>query len=280
MVEAMLVALGLLLCLAGGVFVLQRQLLLPAPKPGAIVSSPHHRIHSLCVAVNGKMLQARLAVPHEAIGEQLGVLYFNGRRENPTTIFRALPELPHHQVLCFFYDGLGWCWRKPGEEELVADAVAVLDWWAQQGTVPVDRISVVGRSLGSTFAVHVAAARPVRQLVLISPADQLLTVLRRHVPWLPRAWLRDRYDNRGPVKQVRCPCLLVVAADDATIPPSASRALLSTWRGNLTEWIVQRCGHRGILRRPDVHRVLADFLRSPRHLSRPAAWPSNQAGSG
>ena len=57
------------------------------------------------------------------------------------------------------------------------------------------------------------------------------------------------------------PCLLIVGDEDTTIPASASRALFESWTGHLSEFVVRQSGHRGVLKRADVHQALADFLR-------------------
>jgi pimeloyl-ACP methyl ester carboxylesterase len=251
----------MVLACGAGIYGLQRHLLFPTPKAAEPLHSPHHRIEDIAVAVNGKVLRGHLATPRASSAPPRGLLYFNGRRENPTSIFRALAALPDHHVLCFYQDRLGPSWRKPGEEEMAADSLAVLDWWVREGRMPIERISVAGRSLGSGFAVQAAAARAVGNLVLVSPADQLITAIRSRWPWAPQWCLRDAFDSRSHIGQVTCRCLLIVADEDVTIPVEASRALFETWSGALTEFVVRRCGHRGVLKRADVHRALADFLR-------------------
>ena len=254
---AVLLALAAALLMYG----LQRHMLFPASKPLDVPHSPHHLIRAVDIPVNGKVLRGHVAIPTREPGVRQGLLYFNGRRENPRSIFRALAALPGHHVLCFSYDRLGLAWRKPGERELMADNLAVLDWWASECGIAIEHIAVAGRSLGSGFAVQAAAARPVRRLALISPFDQLLTAVRRSMPWVPRWWLRDKFDSRDHIGQVRCACLLIVGDEDTTIPAAASRALFDSWTGRLSEFVVRQSGHRGVLKRADVHQALADFLR-------------------
>ena len=260
----------------------QRHLLFPAPKRNAVMHAPNHTITTFTLAANGKRLHAVCAMPlgptaalrSENTSEaaalsspnaaSASIVFFNGRREHPTSLFRALADLPHQSVLCFFYDGLGWSWRKPSERELVADGLAVLDAWAQHIGVPVERIGIVGRSLGSGLAVQVAAARPVQRLALISPYDRLASAVHARLPWLPRIWLelwlRDAFDARRHIDSVRCPCMLVVGEQDRTAPAAASRALFDGWPGTLTELALPDSGHRGILKRADVHRALGRFF--------------------
>ncbi len=269
-------------------YAFQRHLLWPELKTHAVLAAPSHHIEAVEIPVGDRRLQGWRASPrgatgptgptgpaavqtvrppgHTPSGMATGaLLYFNGRREHPTSIFRALAEMPGQEVLCWHYPGLGRRLRKPTEGERVADSLAVLDWWAAQCGRPTQAIDLAGRSLGSGLAVQVAAARPVRRLVLISPHDRLLSALQAHLPFWPARWMKDPYESRHHIARVKAPCLLVVGERDRTIPPQASRALFARWPGELCELALPDAGHRGLLRRRDVHCALARFLgHSPR----------------
>ena len=256
----MFFALMVLLALGVLPYVFQRQLLYPASKQQLVLESPHHRIEAISIAVNGKLLRGYRASPHGGQPAVQGLLYFNGRRENPTSIFRALPHMPGHEVLCFHQHGLGLGWRKPGEAPLVADACAVLDGWTQERGLPMERITLGGRSLGSGIAVQVAALRAVQRLVLISPHDRLISAIRVIVPGMPAWWLKDRFESITHMPRVNCPCLLVIGDHDRTIPVAVSRALFAGWPGALDEHVVPGGNHRGLLKRGDVQRVVGEFV--------------------
>lgn len=261
-------------------YAFQRHLLWPELKTNAVLAAASHHIEAVEIPLGDRRLQGWRASPrvaagptgpaaartvrpsgHTPSGMATGaLLYFNGRREHPTSIFRALAEMPGQEVLCWHYPGLGRCLRKPTEGERVADSLAVLDWWAAQCGRPIQAIDLAGRSLGSGLAVQVAAARPVRRLVLISPHDRLLSALRAHLPFWPARWMKDRYESLHHIARVKAPCLLVLGERDRTIPPQVSRALFARWPGELRELALPDAGHRGLLRRRDVHRALARFL--------------------
>ena len=258
LVLMMLAALGVLS------YAFQRQLLFPAPKQNVVLTSAHHRIEAVRIALDDKVLCGYLARPVSEQEPARGLLYFNGRRENPTSIFRALADMPDHAVLCFYQDGLGLSWRKPGEAQLIADGCAVLDWWTREQGLLLDHISVAGRSLGSGIAVQVATLRPINRLLLISPHDRLISAIRTISRWVPSWWLKDKFDSIAHMPNVTCPCLLVVGERDRTIPLASSRALFAGWNGALTEHLVRDAGHRGLLKRRDVQRVLGAFVSNQR----------------
>ena len=261
----LLMAGGLVAFIGMGVCLLlawQRHVLWPRPKRQAVWASPHHRIEPFRVRSRGRWLCGYRAVPLAAdAAPAAGLLYFNGRREHPGSIFGALGQLPRHEVRCFYYDGLGWSRHKPDEATLVADGLAVLDDWQRSSGVPWSRLSIAGRSLGAGIALPVAAARPVARLVLVSPFDRLLSAVRVRLPGVRAHWLKDRFDNRAVLARVHAPCLLVLAAGDRTVPPAVSRALFAGWSGPLQELLLPDSGHRGVMRRTEVHQAIGRFLQ-------------------
>lgn len=250
-----------LLMLLLAMLAFQRHLLFPSPKRNAVLQAATHRIRSVQVQVPGARLQAWLAEPLAPDAAAQGLLYFNGRREHPTSVFRCLHAMPGTHVLCFRYRGLGLHWRKPGEAQLLADALAVLDWMGAHCGLAPQAITIAGRSLGSGLAVPLSAARPVRQLALISPFDEALSAIRVRMPFV-RGWmLKDRFPSHRHMARVRCPVLLIVGERDRTVPPAASHRLLAGWAGHWQAFTLPDLGHRGLLRDARVQQRLGDFCR-------------------
>ncbi|MDP4301051.1 alpha/beta fold hydrolase [Leptothrix discophora] len=121
----------------------QRHLLFPSPKRNAVLDSPGHDIVPVEVALSGKVLHGHLARPRGGRTIRSALIYFNGRREHPTSVFRAPADLPDHAVLCFHDEGMGLAWRKPAERERVANGLGALDWLARQTGLLRDRYESV-----------------------------------------------------------------------------------------------------------------------------------------
>ena len=79
-------------------------------------------------------------------------------------------------VLLVNYRGYGDSGGRPGEKALVADALALYDWVARRADLDAARICAHGRSLGTGVAVQLAAARPLKCVVLTSPFESLVAV--------------------------------------------------------------------------------------------------------
>lgn len=113
-----------------------------------------------------------------------------------------------------------------------ADAVRVYDRVrAQAGSVPF----VYGLSLGTAVAVHVAASRPVRALVLQAPpasADAELRWMRDRLPWplhrlhpLPSRSVRIALDEAREIAAVHAPLLVLHGDADTLVPIEQGRAV-------------------------------------------------------
>jgi pimeloyl-ACP methyl ester carboxylesterase len=155
------------------------------------------------------------------------IVYFGGNAENVAGNLPAFAAaFPGHTLYLVNYRGYGGSSGSPSEAGLLADATAVYDQLRQRHA----EISVVGRSLGAGVAVHLASARDVHRLVLVTPFDSLVNVARAHFRYLPVGLLmRDRYDSASRVPAVRAPTLVLIAEFDEIIPRARSEALVSVF---------------------------------------------------
>lgn len=122
-------------------------------------------------------------------------------------------------VLAYDYQGYGTSQGKPGEKVLYQDEIAAYDFLTTNLKVPPERIIVLGRSVGSGPAVHLAARRPVAGLVLQSPFLSAFRVLIR----IPLPF--DKFPNYKDIRRVRCPLLIIHGARDTIIEPSHGQKL-------------------------------------------------------
>jgi pimeloyl-ACP methyl ester carboxylesterase len=87
-------------------------------------------------------------------------------------------------------------------------------------------VIVVGRSLGSGIAVHVASVRRVARLVLVTPYDSMVGIASGQYPYFPVSLiLRDRYESWRYAPRVRAPTRIIVADADEVIPRASSEQL-------------------------------------------------------
>jgi alpha-beta hydrolase superfamily lysophospholipase len=164
------------------------------------------------------------------------VVYFGGNAED---VAMSLPELemtsPGWSLYLMNYRGYGGSEGAPTEAGLYADALALFDF--VQARHP--RVAVMGRSLGSAVAVHVASEREVDRLILITPFDSFVSVGKAHLPFFPIRWLlRDRHDAASRAGRVRAPVLAVIAGEDEIIPRASAEALVSAFAPGLVRTVL------------------------------------------
>jgi pimeloyl-ACP methyl ester carboxylesterase len=184
------------------------------------------------------------------------VLYFGGNAED---VAGGLPDLadafPAQALYLLHYRGYAGSAGKPSERTLRRDALALFDLVHARHP----DIVVVGRSLGSGLAMQVAASRPARRVVLVTPYDSLANVAAGYYPWLPVHWLmRDQFDSASLAPRIRVPTLLLVAGRDQVIPAASTARLLARFRaGVATCQVIEGAGHNDISSDPRYAALLA-----------------------
>jgi hypothetical protein len=224
------------LCLAIGLF--QRSLLY-FPQPRST------REPTVTLGIAG----ADLVIGHRPHEGPAAVVYFGGNAED---VGASLPLLaaayPDHALYLMHYRGYGGSTGKPSEALLQADARALFDKVAE--THP--DITLIGRSLGSGIAIQLAASRPARRLVLITPYDSIENIAAAQFPWLPVRWiLQDRYRSTDSAPRIKIPTTLVQAEHDTIIPAASTSRLLQAFTAGVAQRIIiDGAGHNDIAQAP------------------------------
>lgn len=193
-------------------------------------------------------------------GRRDAVLYFGGNAE-PVQANREdfAATLPGRSVYLPAYRGYGASEGTPSEAALLADALAAYD--DVRARHPGGEVAVIGRSLGSGVATHVAVERPVSRLVLVTPFDSLAYVAQGHYPWAPVRWLlRDRYASAQRLPRYQGELLVLRAGRDAVVPPARTDALLQRYTGRARVVDFPSAGHDDLSADPRYWRAIGDFL--------------------
>ena len=189
------------------------------------------------------------------------VVYFGGNGEEVSWLVPSADRFGGRAVALVNYRGYGDSTGRPGQAALTDDAVALVDAFRTRADVDPARIAVMGRSLGTGVAVHVAARRAVDRIVLVSPYDSVAAIAATHFPAaLVRLVLSDRYDARTEAPAIRAPLLAIAAGRDDIIPIAHSRALFESWGGD-KRWVeLSRAGHNDLQEYPEYWQAIAAFL--------------------
>lgn len=189
--------------------------------------------------------QARVVVNTRLLPGSDAVIYFGGNAEDVAYSLSALAEaFPKRSLYALNYRGYGGSTGTPSETALVADARVLFDH------VHADHpnITLIGRSLGSGVAIHIASERPVERLVLVTPYDSLVTIAASQFRYFPLRWLMlDKFESWRYAPKVTAPTQLIAAQNDEVIPLSSTEALLKRLPPSLARLtIIPAVGHNTI----------------------------------
>ena len=221
------------LCLA--LFVFQRSL----------IYFPQPRSHLIGATITLPVDGAEVLITVRPHSGPNALVYFGGNAEDVSYNLPGFSTaFPDHAVYLLHYRGYGGSSGKPSEAALFADAIALFDKIRPEH----ENIVVVGRSLGSGVAVHLASVRPVARLVLVTPYDSLQELAADHFPYFPVRWLLlDKFESWKYAPLVNAPTLIIAAEHDEVIPRKSTESLFSRFRtGVAVLEVVARTSHNSI----------------------------------
>ncbi len=184
------------------------------------------------------------------------VIYFGGNGED---VSGSMPDLisafPSHALYALHYRGYGGSTGKPSQDALFADALALFDKVRASHA----NVTVIGRSLGSGVAVHLASVRPAARLVLVTPYDSIAGIAASQFPYFPVRWLlRDRYESFRYAPQVTVPTTIITAERDEIIPRASTDLLLTRFApGVARQVVIEARGHNTLQEDPRYGQALA-----------------------
>lgn len=213
-----LVALGGYAAICSMVYFRQRTILYRPAKPNretppaTVVLPQTHRGPQLCGWVDNP-------------GQELALVYFGGASEPIELRRQSLAQaFPHHTRYLVPYRGFGPnAHLLPGENVIKEDALRL----ARHVRRKHEGLHLIGRSLGTGMAIHVASRIPIMGMALITPYDSILEVAKANYKWLPVAkMLRDRFESWRDAGRVSTPVIALLAEVDKVVPQQRTAALL------------------------------------------------------
>lgn len=174
-------------------------------------------------------LNTEIFIPEENIslnvivlnpGKSNAILYFGGNAEpveyNAPHFIEAFTD---HTVYLVNYRGYGGSSGTPTEKGIFSDALFLYDILARRH----ERISSIGRSLGSGVSAYLASTRKIDKLGLITPYDSVQSIAQSRFPLFPAVLLvKDKYASIDRVKNIHADVLMILAEQDDVIPASHS----------------------------------------------------------
>jgi fermentation-respiration switch protein FrsA (DUF1100 family) len=243
------VLLGLYILVFALLFIFQRKLIyLPTP------AYPHNYAQ---MSIQNEDVNIEIIVLNK--GNDKAFIYFGGNAEeviaNAQDFTLAFPD---RTIYLVNYRAYGGSTGKPSEAGLFSDALASFDMIKSSHS----EIAVVGRSLGTGVAMHLAANRALNQVVLITPYDSILALAQNRFPIYPVSiLLKDKFDSLSLAKDVSSEVLVIAGAKDELIPNKHTQRLVDALSPEQTKLIlIEEAGHNDISQYPAFYQNIKTFF--------------------
>lgn len=197
-------------------------------------------------------------------GEELNtplIVYYGGNAEEVSVNLAEFQNRGLKNFLMFNYRGYGNSTGKPTQSALFQDALSIFDHFVKKYDASGQPIILMGRSLGTAVAVHVAGLRKVAGVILITPFDSLANVARVHYPFLPVKWvIRHPFNSIAKAPRIKTPMLTLIAGRDEIIPNKNSYRLVEKWAGPTRTVFIPDAGHNDIHLYPEFWTAIHAFI--------------------
>lgn len=168
----------------------------------------------------GVFLEGVVYEPEERAATTL--LYFGGREQDSVTLIGKLSlHYPGVRIIAFNYRAYGKSGGVPSEAAYHGDALKIYDYVLEAYGTPV----LLGYSLGSNIAVHTAARRSPKELILVAVFESVQALSRAKSKPVPRVFIKHRFETIREISEVRVPFYMYVARDDGFVPIKQARKL-------------------------------------------------------
>ena len=175
-----------------------RVLFYPGPNDPALVRQ--WQTHKVSISSDALQLEAWWADNPSSTTEYV-LIYFGGNAEDVLYMASMAAErFDARRMLVVNYRGYGQTPGEPSEAALYADGLAIYDYVVNQANAGPEQIVLMGRSLGSGIATMLAAKRPTRAAILITPFDSISAVASSHYPIFPVSLLLKHPFDSGDIR--------------------------------------------------------------------------------
>lgn len=189
------------------------------------------------------------------------IIYYGGNAEEVSGNLFDLEKYGRASLLLMNYRGYGKSTGRPGQADIFEDALFIFDHFSDTYDIPPANIILIGRSLGSAVATHVAHNRNVKAVLLVSPFDSLVKVAQGHYPIFPvKLLLKHPFESVQIAQEIKTPMLAIIGGRDRIIPNERSISLVDHWGGESEYVIIKDAGHNTIGNFPEYWDTVRLFL--------------------
>jgi len=193
------------------------------------------------------------------------IMYCHGNAGDIRDWSHAMPPFLElgFSVLLFDYRGYGKSQGKPSESGLYLDGESVWGWVEEKAEEEGIMAVILGKSLGSAVAIHVATQTPPSSLILDSAFTSMREIALTVTPWLPDTMVPELYESLKIVPKLTCSTLVLHGRNDTLVPLAHGQALYDTMTCSKTLTIIDGADHNNVSNYSDYYVTIQAFLNKP-----------------
>ncbi len=194
---------------------------------------------------DGETLQCYWIRPPQA---RRALIYFHGNAGNISHRMQDLLALAdmNMAVLGVSYRGYGRSTGKPSEKGIYQDGRAALDYVTETHGFKVEKVILLGRSIGSAVAVDLAQNKHLAAVILVTPMSTGKAMGKFHGFGILSALAGDAFNNLHKIDHLRCPLLVVHGTLDKIVPFHMGEQLFARAPSPKQFRAIQGAGHNDI----------------------------------
>lgn len=243
-------------------YLYQERLLFHPPKPDLLTYRKLREFEADIRTSDGIRLQG-WTVPRNSsyTKKPLHLVYFGGNGQEAGTEISLIRRFDFDLVSTFNYRGYGLSGGTPSELSLYNDALEVYD--AIDAKHPDSIIILMGHSLGSAVAGHVARKRNPDYLILSAPLHSIEKIARSRF-FVPSFVIKHRFSLCDDAEHIQSEIVAILAKDDDIIPNHDSYETLKNIPKVVNVQTLGDCDHNSLLYSCNANKVINNFIKSIR----------------
>jgi uncharacterized protein len=187
-----------------------------------------------------------LFLPRAGAGKVL--IYFQGNAGN---IYHRIPDLVRLResgvsVVGAGYRGYGNSEGVPDEAGLYRDGDAIYRYVVEELGYRQSNIIVLGRSIGTTVALHIAQHHEIGGLILVTPLTSGKAHAQASGLGVFASIAEKSFDNLSRIRQVTAPLLVIHGTDDRVIPFSMGKEIYDSATTSKRFVKIEGAGHNDL----------------------------------
>lgn len=191
------------------------------------------------------------------------ILYYHGNAGNLARWGQIASQYTayNYDVVVMDYRGYGKSGGSPSEDSMYADAQVFYDY--VKARYPENKITVFGRSLGTSVSTFLAAQNKPDRLILETPFHSIQDVANTRFRYLPVQWLiKYEFPSFQYAPAVNCPTLILHGTRDGVVPFSSGQRLYLEFKPGYVHFVTIPEGRHNNLDEFDIyHNSLDQFIR-------------------